>query len=284
VIGANKAGSTSLVDYLRRHPQICLPVPLYKEPCFFSDPTVRAKGDEWYESLFAHALPGQLRGEGSTTYTRWPYREPPYTRDPREEIVTRRPDVRLLYLVRHPVDRMFSQYRYSSRFGRTVSFEEKIASSSMFRDYSRYDVQIAKWREVLPDPRQLLVVLTEDMEARSPAFFDAVQRHLGLDPIDLAAVGEVRENTTGPHHMASRWIAPVRRAPLIRPILDRIPSSWRIAGRNLLVRSPLGRRWSKAMQVEPMSAETRTRLLEEFLPAVEAVEREIGRPLPHWRR
>lgn len=284
VIGANKAGSSSLVDYLRRHPGIFIPPDPYKEPCFFSDPAKRALGDGWYEGLFAGARPDQAWGEGSTTYSGWPYREAPFTLDPRAEIIARRPDVRLVYIVRHPVDRMFSQYRYTMRYGRTCSFEEAIEGSSLYWDYSRYDVQIEKWRQVLPDPRQLLVVLTEDMEAMKPTMFDAVLRHVGVEPYDLTAAGEVWSNPTGPHDRATRWIAPVRHAPVLGPILDRVPPRWRTAGRNLLIASPFGRRWKREMAVDPLTAEMRARLVEEFLPAVEAVEREVGRPLPHWRR
>jgi hypothetical protein len=282
LVGANKAGTTSLIDYLRRHPGIF--VSRVKEPCFFSDPSQRARGDGWYESLFAEARPDQVRGEGSTTYARWPYREAPWTLDPRREILARRPDVRLVYIVRHPVDRLFSQYRFRQRFGRTWSFEEAIEATPGFLDCSRYDVQIEKWREVLADPRQLLVCLSEDLDAACPKFFETLLDHLGVERMDLGKTGEIRSNEAGVHHIASRWISPVRRAPVLRRIFDLVPSSLRTAGRGMLVRSPVGRRLEEQIRVDPMLPATRERLLEEFLPAVEAIERETGRSLPHWRR
>jgi hypothetical protein len=282
LVGANKAGTTSLIDYLRRHPSLF--VSRIKEPCFFSDPSQRARGDGWYESLFAEARPDQLRGEGSTTYARWPYREAPWTLDPRAEILARRPDVRLVYLVRHPVERLFSQYRFRQRYGRTCSFEEAIEATPAFLDCSRYDMQIEKWRSVLPDPDQLLVCLSEDLDAACPDFFETLLDHLGVERMDLGSSGEIRSNEAGVHHLASRWIAPVRRAPGLGTLLDLVPSGVRAAGRGLLVRSPIGRRLESRVRVESMRPTTRERLLEEFLPTVEAVERETGRSLPHWRR
>lgn len=281
IVGANKAGTTSLVDYLRRHPRLFLTQ--LKEPCFFSDPAQRAKGFDWYDGLFRDASAGQLRGEGSTTYARWPYSEAPWTIDPRAEIIARRPDVRLLYLVRHPVERIFSQYRFRQRYGRTVGFEEAIERTPGFLDCSRYDVQIQRWREVLPDPAQLLVCLSEDLDAKRPETFAAIQRHLGVEPIDLLAGGEVRSNESGVHHIASKAIAPIRRAPGLRHLFQLMPPGIRAAGRDLLVRSPLGRRWERVTRVDPMRPETRRRLLAEFLPAVDAVEQGTGRSLPHWR-
>jgi hypothetical protein len=52
----------------------------------------------------------------------------------------------------------------------------------------------------------------------------------------------------------------------------------------MLVRSPLGRRFESLIEVKPMLPATREQLLEAFLPAVEAIERETGRLLPDWRR
>jgi hypothetical protein len=282
LIGANKAGTTSLIDYLRLHPRIF--ISRIKEPCFFSDPAQRARGEGWYESLFAGARPDQLRGEGSTTYSRWPYLEEPWTLDPREEILARRPDVRLVYLVRHPVDRAFSQYRYRQRFGRTVTFEEAIERQPGIVDSSRYELQIARWRERLVDPRQLLVCLSEDLDDARPEFFHTLLDHLGVERRELSGSGEIRSNEAGVHHLAARWIAPIRRAPGLRKFFNLLPRPIRTAGRNLIVRSPLGRRMEGRIRVDPMLPRTRERLLEELLPAVEAIERETGRSLPHWRR
>ena len=69
VIGATKAGTTSLDFYLSLHPDIHMARP--KEPRFFIDdaePIGRwSRGEEWYRSLFVS--PKRLAGETSPLYT-----------------------------------------------------------------------------------------------------------------------------------------------------------------------------------------------------------------------
>ena len=68
IIGAAKSGTTTLYQYLCRHPQIFMSTP--KEPDFFSVDSHFARGMDWYESLFQDAKLDQICGEASTTYSR----------------------------------------------------------------------------------------------------------------------------------------------------------------------------------------------------------------------
>ena len=98
LIGAQKSGTTSLAQQLGAQPQICLSAE--KEPAFFN------AGDDWrsgldaYHGLFTPA-PGQLCLEASTMYTFLP--EFGGTHDRIHEY---NPDVKLLYVMRDPVERM----------------------------------------------------------------------------------------------------------------------------------------------------------------------------------
>ena len=110
IIGAAKSGTTTLYQYLCRHPQIYMSTP--KEPDFFSLDMNYHKGIEWYESLFDGAKPEQICGEASTTYSRW-HQHPKAA----ERISQYLPKVKLIYIMRHPVDRAYSFYAY--RFKRS---------------------------------------------------------------------------------------------------------------------------------------------------------------------
>ena len=68
IVGAPKAGTTSLHHYLKEIPEILMSK--RKEPDFFSLDQNYTKGIEWYESLFEEAKPHQICGEASTTYSR----------------------------------------------------------------------------------------------------------------------------------------------------------------------------------------------------------------------
>jgi hypothetical protein len=114
VIGAAKAGTTSLHDYLGRHPQIQMSA--NKEPNFFAGPDngipyppgrVERLAD--YEALFDSRC--EVRGEASTDYAN----------DPRRQGVPQRikeavPDARFVYLVRDPIARTVSHYQMAVAF------------------------------------------------------------------------------------------------------------------------------------------------------------------------
>ncbi|MFZ0105802.1 MAG: hypothetical protein WAK92_02965, partial [Thiobacillus sp.] len=63
IIGAQKAGTTSLFHYLRAHRQIH--IPFVKEVGFFSRERLFNKGVSWYLNQFADATPHQIVGEAS---------------------------------------------------------------------------------------------------------------------------------------------------------------------------------------------------------------------------
>jgi hypothetical protein len=101
IIGAAKAGTTALNEYLSQHPQIFM-CPL-KEPQFFSTDVIYERGLAWYEGLFADAKSGQICGEASTSYTFFP--STPLTPQRIHQAI---PNVKLIYLIREPVSRIQS--------------------------------------------------------------------------------------------------------------------------------------------------------------------------------
>jgi hypothetical protein len=103
IIGAARCGTTTLYEHLQRHPDVFMCTP--KEPGFFALDQEYAKGFDYYASLFQDAAVGQIRGEASTYYTSFPC----------TEVAARRlhdanPDAKLIYILRHPVDRLYSHY------------------------------------------------------------------------------------------------------------------------------------------------------------------------------
>ena len=103
IIGAAKAGTTSLYALLDRHPDIFMCNP--KEPEFFARDEHFAKGLDSYEALFEGAGPGQCLGEASTLYS-----HSPFFPDTAARIRAHVPDAKIIYVLRHPVDRAYSYY------------------------------------------------------------------------------------------------------------------------------------------------------------------------------
>lgn len=158
IIGAMKCGTSTLQAQLAAQPGIFMTEP--KEPNFFSDDAVYAKGLDWYERLFAGAAPGDLKGEASTHYTKLPTY--PETL-PRLRAVCKAP--RLIYMIRDPMVRTVSHYIHEWTQG-VISgdIEQAFATHPEIVSYSCYAEQIAPWIEAFG--RDSILVLTlEEMTA-----------------------------------------------------------------------------------------------------------------------
>jgi hypothetical protein len=207
VIGAQKAGTTALYAYLRWHPGIG--GPSGKEVSFF-DRHYR-RGEAWYRGHFPNAVRGWIAqrsngrplvvGEASPSYIFHPL-APLRVHD----LV---PDVRLVALLRNPIDRAYSHYQHEVALGRELlSFEDALdaeeerlrgevermtADPSYFShewwDHTylargRYAEQLERWFELFPRD-QLLVVSSADLDDRPGETYGRILEHVGVEPHEL---------------------------------------------------------------------------------------------------
>jgi len=177
VIGAAKAGTTSLCALLGQHPDICMSDP--KEPHFFSSDENYKKGMEWYGNFFKNINSQRMIGEGSVSYTnrtQWP--------DVAERIRKVAPDAKFLYLVRHPLERIVSHWRMFAREDLHVpEFNKAIFDSRLTHhllDRSKYWFQISAYREHFPDS-SILVLFFEDFIENPEAIAKSCFRFLDVE-------------------------------------------------------------------------------------------------------
>jgi Sulfotransferase domain len=173
LIGAMKSGTTTLQQYLTRHPQVYMCTP--KEPNFFNDHWHRGVG--WYERLFARAGRAIARGEASVRYTNFPS-------DPEcpARIASVVPDVRLLFLAREPVERIRSHYLHEvAALRERRPFAEALAQNPIYLDYSRYAIQLQRYLDHFPR-EQLLILRAEDLFRTPLEVLPEVYGFLGIDP------------------------------------------------------------------------------------------------------
>lgn len=184
VIGAMKAGTTSLFEYLRQHPAIA--TPRVNEPAYFAQNWDR--GRQWYDELFGEVAPGSRTGEASTHYSICGVHPETPAR-----LAAASPDVRLVYLLRDPIDRMRSlyQHRLSTRI-ESRSFEQVLEEEPDYLDSGRYATQILRYREHF-ESEQMLVVGFEQLRDDADAVVGRVFRHLDLPLVDVDT--SVRHNS-----------------------------------------------------------------------------------------
>lgn len=176
IIGAMKSGTTSLFRWLGAQPEIN--VPSSKEPDFFSQDNRWERGIDWYRGLFAGLPPGSMSGEASTSYT-----DPVYAEKAAERMNNVVPGAALLFIVRHPVDRIRSHYRHQVQRGREKgSLQEALdAPGNGYLARSKYWTCLAPYAQRFSKSR-LLVVRFEDLIGENPSGWNAAIRHLGMAP------------------------------------------------------------------------------------------------------
>lgn len=158
VIGAMKGGTTALHAHLRLHPGIWMPG--QKELDFFCAQGNWSRGLSWYEAEFAPAPAGAVLGEASPNYAKLPV----FDGVP-ERIARTLPDVRLVYVLRHPIDRMRSHWLHQVADGRTRrSVNEALRVSDDHLLCSSYGMQLAAYLEHF-DREQILLVRSEDLRS-----------------------------------------------------------------------------------------------------------------------
>jgi hypothetical protein len=175
VIGAMKAGTTSLYHYLAQHPQIFMP--RIKELDFFAVEGNWPRGLDWYRRQFADAVSGAIAvGEASTVYTKYPR----YLGVP-GRIAEHLPQARLIYLVRDPLARMRSHYAHRVAVGaERQPIDHALLNNPVYLDYSRYALQIEQYLPYFP-PDRLLVLASEDLRNDRRRTIQQVFEFLGVD-------------------------------------------------------------------------------------------------------
>jgi hypothetical protein len=174
VIGAMKAGTTSLYHYLRSHRQIFMP--RVKELDFFAEAGNWNRGLDWYRRQFADADGALARGEASTLYTKYPHHQ-----GVPERIAAVLPEARLIYVVRNPIERMRSHYQHRVKIGAEADPPEvALFSHPTYLDCSRYGMQLERYLDHFPR-EQILVVTSEALRSDRQATVQQVYRFLGVD-------------------------------------------------------------------------------------------------------
>ena len=176
VIGAMKAGTTSMYHYVRAHPQVFMPA--IKAPEFFVAESNWTRGVDWYAKLFAPAgTDVEAVGEVSNAYTKYPQH-----RGVSERVASCIPDVRLIYVVRDPIERIRSHYRTRAREGaEKAPIERAVFDNPIYLDFCRYAMQLDRYLEHFPR-EQLLVITAEDLRGDRRATMRTVYGFLGIDP------------------------------------------------------------------------------------------------------
>ncbi len=204
--GAQRSGTTFLAEILQKHPDVYVPRPLWPEPkvCLREHP----RGDEGYREeyarLFTNARVAQLRVEKTANYL-----ESPAAPD---RLVRIAPQAKFLFILRDPVMRAWSNWKYSVSTGlETLSFEEAVdrehdrpnpfgdaPGAARPFDYvgrGRYGTFAARWLRAI-GPDRVKFILFEEAVRHPEAVVHDVQSWLGVPMLPWTALATERTNAS----------------------------------------------------------------------------------------
>lgn len=197
IIGVQKGGTTSLYNYLIQHPQI---LPASQKEVHYFDLNYD-KGPEWYLQQFPPRHLDQLAGEASPYYIFHPHVP--------QRVYQFSPQIKLILLLRNPIDRAISHYYYYIKIRyETLPLEEAIAAEpqrlqgeleKLLADETYYSYnhqhhsyltrghyadQLQTWLQYFPQ-EQLLILKSEDLYHNPAGTFNRVLTFLNLPPHPL---------------------------------------------------------------------------------------------------
>ena len=229
------------------------------------------RGIDSYQQRFS-GMEASIRGEASPSYTRAPLIE-----NVPERIASLIPDVRLVYLIRHPVDRIRSEYLHRLHHGkeRAATLAEAISTNPRYLIVSKYGYQIDRYLGYFA-PSQLLVITTERLMSERQQAIQEVLAFLGADGSLLPPNLDQELNRGDEKQRIPRALDPLRTIwRSARPITGRIPSKWRHR-----LRSQLGGRIDPdAMK---LSQEQEDRIWTELKPDFTRLREIVGPEMDLW--
>lgn len=270
IIGAQKSGTTSIAAQLAAHPQICFSSE--KEPGYFH------KMEDWradladYHSLY-HPDPGQLLGEASTFYTFFPE-----FRGTAERLYDYNPALKLIYIMRQPVERVISHYTHNL----VREIDTRPPDLAVFQDprylyRSRYAVQIRPYLELF-GPDNVLLLVFETYKDDQIATLYRIAEFLGIAPQPFDGTDTTpHHQSVGQPYLRSEKLRNFTHTGVFQKMRSVVPAAIRQPIRHKLL--------SNKIEARPeFSPDVRRALWRSLEDDVASIENILGRRLVEWRQ
>ncbi|WP_136810715.1 sulfotransferase family protein [Desulfosediminicola flagellatus] len=283
IIGAAKAATTSLWMYLKQHPEIFMPEDIeHKEPSYFCNSYGVKKKDK-YLHLFESAKSRKVIGDASNAYLT----SPESAKWINEEI----PDAKIIVILRNPVDRAYSLYRWmvshgyewiypfekalKTEFSRKDDMDFMIGNPQYYYNYlyfgsGMYFEQLERYYKTFPIA-QIKIILLDEIKRDPVGCVRDTYRFLDVDDnyeptIKIHNKGEFKPVSIKLHFMLRslenryRWM---RKSAIIKYLFRRNQTLFKL-------------RW------ETMQGDTKTLLQSKYRADIENTSKLIGRDLSSW--
>lgn len=279
IIGAQKCGTTTLFKLLSQHPDIASPT--IKEPGFFltypyrTDPIDTL---EKYHSLF-DKKPGQLAFEATVDYSAHPHLIDQIWND----IYKYNPKMKIIYIVRNPVERMVSAHRFLYKKGifgkKHRNINDYITSTDYHINLSRYFFQISPYIKKFGRD-QVEIIFFKDLKNRPQMVMNDICSFLGIPKVhtynDINVKSNTKDQLNLPRKFGKRNVKKLTRSikkilpkevyvgiqQILKPVLER-----KIIEHDLIINNDNLKRLSSTL-----------------IPDLISLEKITGRDLSNWKK
>lgn len=267
IAGPQKCATTWLYDCLYEHPDVLLPE---TDSVHYFDMNYQ-KGDQWYRQFFSEYDGEALVGEETPSYIR-------------DEATPRRiaetlPDVKIIFIVRNPVDRAFSHYWHEKSKNKIAfEFEEVFENYDLYQNWvvpGFYHRHFERYEAHLPRD-QMKLMFFEDLVADQRSYLREVYDFLGLPDYTPSTLGE--KSNDGKQRG-------IRQYPLYNTLRSSVAQNTPRSITRLL--RPIDQRifeflTNRTEYDEGMDEDTRARLERLYLNEAEQLESRTGRSFDDW--
>ena len=300
IVGAPKCGTTSLHEYLQRHPDVFMP--FYKEPHFFGSDLQGSRfrqfrdQPERYLKLFRDARGEKRIGESSPWYLA--------SRRAAEEIYAYDPRAKIIIMLRNPVDMMYSmwsQFRYSGN-EQIETFEDALAaeperrqgmrirraahciSGLYYRDMARFSGQVQRYLDRFGS-ENVKVIIFDDFKTDTAAIYRSVLNFLDIDSQFETTFDVVNPNK----EVRLEWLQKLIVSSgfslmLLKDRLTYLATTHSLVPFTYRTRAVKGMIavYTKYEQRSPLTPELRKQLSLEFQPEIDTLSKILDRDLSRW--
>lgn len=270
VVGAPKAGTTWLYQCLKEHPEVFVSTP--KELHYFSRDRCYAKGIEWYLSHFKDAQE-PLIGEVCPSYM--------YLEKVPARIHEWNPNVKLIFMLRNPIDRAYSEYCMQLDHGEvTKDIGQELSPSSLIAQCGLYHQQLQDFFKFFPK-EQTQILLFDDLKRDPENILQRTYDFLGVDqtykPETLSRQENVRKppprNMSIYQPMRSTYLRLVKQYPELEIFVHKIRRQGYL---NLFYKMTRGGTYPK------LTKEVAHKLAAFYDQDIQALSKTINRDVSYW--
>ena len=273
IVGAQKCGTSTLFSLLNDHPALegCSD----KEPGFFSNVQDWRSEVDSYHRLF-HQRDGVKYFEASTIYTFYPLRKLAIW----DDVFDYNPDMRIIYIVRNPIERIVSSWMHTYEMGwDNDPLEKAVVNNRLYTDITRYHTQISPWINKFGRDR-VLILDFESLVSNQTQLLAEIAGFLNVEAAGFSNKNDVcRNRSIGDQKVSGRFIKYTKLAKqfqLLAP--DVLQACVRPVWRAIAYKH--NRRFT---QRPTMSTKTQEMILHMLAHDIDGISMLMGKDLAGWK-